>query len=156
VFALLCGACEPGKTHILGRLPDTEAGQPAPEPDAEPEREPEPAHEQDASLARERDAEVSDADADSQAQVDAALADAADIPVSDAAQADADASMPEPDAAKLSDGALASCIDDYDCDTRERPYCSVELGRCVECTRDWQCQDYEYCRDSTGVCVERR
>jgi hypothetical protein len=161
LLALLCGAaCEPGKTHILGRLPEPDAGQPGPEPDAELEPEPthetDPVHEEDAGPATEPDAQAADADVVSEIQVDATLVDAADTAASDAAQADADASPPEPDAAKTGDGALASCVDDYDCDTRERPYCSTELGRCVECTRDWQCQDDEYCRDSTGVCVERR
>jgi hypothetical protein len=92
-------ACDPGPTHILGRLPNADAGKP-------------------------RDAQTSDA----------------------ATSRDAE---PRND-------AQASCFDDDDCETESRPFCSEDLERCVECLYDRHCDDYEYCRDSTGTCVERR
>jgi hypothetical protein len=107
LVALACAmACEPGPTHVLGRVPARDA-------------------------AAEADADV-DPDFD---------------------ERDARASAPDAEP----DSDLAPwCFDHDDCDSETRPFCSEELERCVVCLYDRHCESYEYCRDSTGVCVERR
>jgi hypothetical protein len=142
---VLLAACEPGKTHILGRVPERDAEVAEPDADAlEPDADSEPgevpvsgAYEDAARRGPELDAGAPEAPRD--------------VGVSEVQEA-----AIAPEAAALDDAALTGCRDSDDCATRERPFCSEELGRCVECTRDRHCYDDEYCRDSTGVCVEQR
>jgi hypothetical protein len=64
--------------------------------------------------------------------------------------------LPEPDEDAGSDeGSDEPCQDADDCQGEARPFCDYELERCVECTRDRQCADDEYCGSRSGRCIKR-
>lgn len=46
------------------------------------------------------------------------------------------------------------CETGDECTLDERPYCDLELERCVECLRDSHCRDDAWCSSRRGRCID--
>jgi hypothetical protein len=65
--------------------------------------------------------------------------------------------LPDEDAATDEDGgSVEPCSEKSDCQSAERPFCSQELERCVECLANRHCQQDEFCGDRSGRCIVDR